>query len=166
LPIQRFNKGAVILDRDSPDLTAERQGFRDAEASYDFASYRPHIAITCEGAPRDVSQIEPFQGELVVGPQEFKRINNDWKKDREETALNKADMRTRAERINGCVVNGGQVSADLSASFTTSQPISLGFLSQTTSQGVVRYRVDEVLDDRTARSARRCTARWSMSPTR
>ena len=147
--IQQFNKGAVVLELDSPDLTAEHQGFRGAGASYDFASYRPHITITWEGAPRDVSQIEPYQGDLVFGPQEFKPINNDWQKEHEETALNKADTRTLAERINDCVVNGGRVSADLSASLTTSRLITLGFLSQASSQGVIRYRVDEVLDDRT-----------------
>jgi hypothetical protein len=147
--IQQFNKGAVVLEFDSPDLAAEHQGFRAAGASYDFATYRPHITITWEGAPRDVSQIEPYQGDLVFGPQEFKPINKDWQKDHEETKLNKADTRTLAERINDCVVNGGRVPADLSASLTTSRLISLGFLCQATSQGVIRYRVDEVLDDRT-----------------
>ena len=147
--IQQFNKGAVVLELDSPDLAAEHQGFRDQGASYDFPSYRPHITITWEGAPRDVSQIEPFQGDLVFGPQEFKPISGDWQKDHIETPLNKADTRTLAERINDCVVNGGQVATDLSASLTTSRLISLGFLSQAASQGVIRYRVDEVLDSRT-----------------
>jgi SPP1 gp7 family putative phage head morphogenesis protein len=61
----------------------------------------------------------------------------------------KADEKTLAERINDCIVNGGRVSAELSASLTTSRLITLGFLSQASSQGVIRYRVDEVLDDRT-----------------
>jgi hypothetical protein len=93
----------VVLELDSPDLTAEYQGFRDAGASYDFASYRPHITITWEAAPREVSQIEPYQGDLVFGPQEFKPINNGRQKDHEETKLKEADTRTLAERINDCV---------------------------------------------------------------
>jgi len=137
---------AVVLAFDAPVLEQHHDRFMDAGGSHDYPSYQPHVTITYQ-APEgvDLSEIEPFDGLLIFGPEEFKPLKANWK----DTIVEKADEKTLAEKINDAVVTGGKVSAEISASLTTSRLVSLGFLSQASSQGVTRYRVDEVLDDRT-----------------
>jgi hypothetical protein len=137
---------AVVLAFDAPVLEQHHDRFMDAGGSHDYPSYQPHVTITYQ-APEglDLSKIEPYDGLLIFGPEEFKPIKGNWK----ETIVEKAEEKTLAEKINDAVVTGGKVSAEISASLTTSRLISLGFLSQASSQGVTRYRVDEILDDRT-----------------
>jgi hypothetical protein len=42
-------------------------------ASHDFDEYQPHVTITYEGSDLDLSKVEPYRGELVFGPEIFRR---------------------------------------------------------------------------------------------
>lgn len=72
------DKGAIVLFFDSLDLTSRWGSFMAAGASWDYESYQPHITITYDGADMDVSKVEPFEGEIVFGPEEFGEINEEW----------------------------------------------------------------------------------------
>lgn len=69
------DKGAVVLKIDSIDLTQEWLEHRRMGASYDYESYVPHVTITYEGAPADLEMVEPYEGDIVLGPLRMELLN-------------------------------------------------------------------------------------------
>ncbi|MCG7574860.1 DUF1073 domain-containing protein [Phaeobacter sp. CNT1-3] len=50
----------------------------EAGASWDHPEYQPHITISyAEDAP-DLSEVEPFKGRILLGPEVFEEIKTDW----------------------------------------------------------------------------------------
>lgn len=72
------DKGAVVMKFASSALAARWQAFRDAGASWDFPEYQPHVTITYDGAPADLSAVEPYGGVLEFGPEVFAELDEDW----------------------------------------------------------------------------------------
>ena len=73
------DKGAVVLLFNSSELSWRHEAIkRDAEASWDFPSYQPHVTITYAGGDLDLSKIEPFRGKLQFGPEIFEEITDGW----------------------------------------------------------------------------------------
>lgn len=66
---------AVVLCFATNRLQERWQEFRDEGASWDFDSYKPHITITYEAIPADV---EPYRGELILGPEIFSEVEENW----------------------------------------------------------------------------------------
>lgn len=62
------DRGAVVLKIESLDLTQEWLEHRRMGASYDYESYVPHVTITYEGAPEDMTMVQPYMGDIVLGP--------------------------------------------------------------------------------------------------
>jgi phage-related protein (TIGR01555 family) len=77
--IEVFGEGAVVLLFNSNMLQWRHQEMVDKGASWDHPDYQPHITIAYEGAPADISKIEPYQGEIILGPELFAEVNEDWK---------------------------------------------------------------------------------------
>ena len=77
--LERFGDDAVVLRFDSPELQERWRQFKDIGASWDYASFQPHVTISYEG-PDDsqLAGIEPYAGDLVFGPEEFAEIDPDW----------------------------------------------------------------------------------------
>ncbi|MGU3455549.1 anti-CBASS protein Acb1 family protein [Brevundimonas sp. M1A4_2e] len=72
-------KGAVVLLFNSSELSWRHEAIRrDAEASWDFPSYQPHVTITYAGGDIDLSKVEPFRGKLQFGPEIFEEITEGW----------------------------------------------------------------------------------------
>lgn len=46
-------------------------------ASHDFDEYQPHVTISY-GFKGDLSQVEPYQGKLVFGPETFEEVDEGW----------------------------------------------------------------------------------------
>jgi hypothetical protein len=76
---------ATVLCFGSELLHARWQEFEDGGASYGFPKYRPHVTISYDGI--DVQSAEPYEGELIFGPENFSEIEDDWSDDLEEIAL-------------------------------------------------------------------------------
>lgn len=72
------DKGAVVLKIEAPALAERWQEFRNAGASWDWPGYKPHVTITYRGAGVDLSKVEPFAGDIVLGPERFAEVNEDW----------------------------------------------------------------------------------------
>lgn len=79
--------GAVVLRFDDPEIEQNWQKFIDQGASWDFDSYHPHVTITwhCDQY-LDLSQVEPYSGPLIFGPEEYKPISDDWQSNHIEKA--------------------------------------------------------------------------------
>ena len=75
------DKGAVVLLFNSSELSWRHEAIkRDADATWDFPSYQPHVTITYAGGDLDLSKVEPYRGKLVFGPEIFAEVDEDWSK--------------------------------------------------------------------------------------
>lgn len=77
--VERFDGGAVVLLFASNMLSWRHDEMVDRGASWDWPEYQPHITISYNGAPADLDGIEAYQGRIVLGPEVFEEINEDWK---------------------------------------------------------------------------------------
>ncbi len=72
------DKGAVVLRFDSYELMQRWGNLINQGASWDFDGFLPHVTITYDGADMDLSKIEPFQGDIVFGPEVMGEIVEDF----------------------------------------------------------------------------------------
>lgn len=73
--VQQGERGAVVLTFSSAELSRRHDEIRrDASASWDFDGYRPHVTLAHIDRPIDLRAIEPFQGDLLLGPEIFAEI--------------------------------------------------------------------------------------------
>lgn len=74
--MEQFGKAQVLVFG-SDVLTYRNMRARDAGCSFDYDEYNPHLTITYD-APLQADQlakVEPYQGELIFGPERFAEIN-------------------------------------------------------------------------------------------
>jgi hypothetical protein len=91
---------AVLLFNDY-GLKWRHEAFMDAGASFDHPEYQPHISISWDAAGVDIDKIEPYQGDLVFGPEIFEEINPDWQAGLVEKAFNPNQPRDPAGSQTG-----------------------------------------------------------------
>ena len=73
------DKGAVVLKFSSPSLLARWGQIRSAGASWDWDGYTPHVTITYDKPDKlDISKVAPFGGAIVLGPEIFASVDDDW----------------------------------------------------------------------------------------
>jgi Putative phage serine protease XkdF len=76
---------ASVLLFASNDLSWRHAQICDGGASWDWDGYSPHITISYQGdsstgvdQPRDLSGIEPYQGQIILGPEVFEPLTEGW----------------------------------------------------------------------------------------
>jgi phage-related protein (TIGR01555 family) len=74
--MERFGE-ATVLCFQSWRIQYRHNAIKDAGASWDHPEYHPHITISYEGAPADLSKVEPYQGEILLGPEIFQEVKED-----------------------------------------------------------------------------------------
>lgn len=74
--MERFGDATVLLFT-AAELRWRHDDIKAAGASWDFPEYQPHITISYEDA-RPLEEIEPYQGEIVLGPEIFAEVDEDW----------------------------------------------------------------------------------------
>lgn len=73
------DKGAVVLLFGSSRLTWRHEDILRAGARSDFPEYQPHVTITWNApANLDLTQVQPFRGKLLFGPEIFEEITEGW----------------------------------------------------------------------------------------
>lgn len=68
---------ATVLRFSSRELSWRHEEIDLAGASWGHPEYAPHITISY-GFKGDLSKVEPYQGEIVLGPELFAEVNEDW----------------------------------------------------------------------------------------
>ncbi|WP_152045491.1 phage portal protein [Aureimonas psammosilenae] len=76
--MEQFGEASVLLIP-GRSLKWRHEEIREAGASWDHPEYQPHITISYGGAPADLSKVKPYQGEIVLGPEIFEPLDEDWK---------------------------------------------------------------------------------------
>lgn len=77
--VEQFDGGAVVLAFSSSRLAWRHEAIKEAGASWDFPDYTPHITISYEPGELDLSKVEPYRGVILLGPEIFAELDEDWK---------------------------------------------------------------------------------------
>ena len=75
------NEGAVVLRFECPQLERDWRRILDAGASWDHPGYKPHVTFTMGDLDVDLDKLEPYDGPLEFGPEEWDEIGTrpaDW----------------------------------------------------------------------------------------
>lgn len=78
---------AVVLHFASQDLAWRNRQMRNAGASWDYAQFLPHIALTYQPGDLDLSKVVPYLGRIVLGPEIFEAIDDGYDTALTEIAL-------------------------------------------------------------------------------
>ncbi|TLX12135.1 phage portal protein [Rhizobium sp. MHM7A] len=71
---------AVVLQFASSRLTWRHEDIKRLGAETDYPDYQPHVTITWQKPDgMDLSKVEPYRGEIILGPEIFEEVNDDWK---------------------------------------------------------------------------------------
>ena len=95
----RFDKGALVLEFESDELTRRWRECQGAGASSNYPEYRPHVTITYENKDVDTAALRPFPGVMHFGPERFRPLDASPT----ERPMEKS-MQPTAEQINSAVV--------------------------------------------------------------
>ena len=93
------DEGAVVLRFDSSILADRWADLCERGCSWDHPEYQPHITISYNAAGLDLSKIEPYRGALMLGPEIFESIHNDWSDSIQENALAYSAIEQRLDEL-------------------------------------------------------------------
>lgn len=83
---------AIVLCFDSVSLTQRWCDFRAAGASWDHPGYQPHITITYNGEGIDLADIDPYEGDLLFGEEDWSILDGKPDNPVEKARANEADI--------------------------------------------------------------------------
>lgn len=75
--MEKFGEARVLVFG-SDSLRWRHEDMRRAGASWDHPDYNPHITISYSDDCPDQGDVEPYQGEIILGPEMFEEIKEDW----------------------------------------------------------------------------------------
>ncbi len=73
------DKGAIVMKFASTALQERWKATQKAGCSWDYESYQPHITITYSKPDFDVSDIQPFAGDIILGPEIMEDMKENWR---------------------------------------------------------------------------------------
>jgi len=75
-----FGEGATVLVFTASSLSYRHQDLmRNLEGStWDYPDYQPHIAITYNKGDVDLETVEPYKGEIILGPECFDPVDDNY----------------------------------------------------------------------------------------
>jgi phage-related protein (TIGR01555 family) len=82
--MEKFGEAKVLLFK-AAELDWRHDDIKRAGASWDHPEYQSHITISYDPDAPDLADVEPYQGEIVLGPEIFAEVNEDWKAGVSET---------------------------------------------------------------------------------
>lgn len=146
--VEQFGK-ATVLHFTSSDLANRNFELQMLGATTDFPQFKSRITVSYNGAPDDATQVLPYGGDLVFGPEVHRQINEDWNTGGVTEVMLKAEELDLADKLNAATMGTGKKLFDIGANLTTSRLIAFGFLSQASQSGHTTYQINEILDDKT-----------------
>lgn len=81
--MEQFGDATVLLFT-ANELRWRNEAVTEAGGSWDHPEYQPHITISY-GFKGDLSKVEPYQGPIVLGPELFSEVKEDWAEGLKET---------------------------------------------------------------------------------
>lgn len=81
--MEQFGEATVLLFT-ANELRWRNEAVTAAGGSWEHPEYQPHITISY-GFKGELSKVEPFQGPIVLGPELFSEVKEDWAEGLKET---------------------------------------------------------------------------------
>jgi len=75
--MEQFGEARVLLFKAS-ELEWRHEAMEEAGATWDHEEYQPHITISYDPESPDLANVEPYQGEIILGPELFAEVEEDW----------------------------------------------------------------------------------------
>lgn len=75
--MQQFGDATVLLIA-CRDISWRHREIMRAGGSHDFPDYQPHITIGYNPSRKSLNDIEPYQGEIRLGPEIFAEVVDNW----------------------------------------------------------------------------------------
>lgn len=97
--VHQFEGGATVLRFESFKLRSRFRQFMDGGCTYDYDAYLPHITITYQQHGLNLDAIEPFTGDLILGPEIFEALDENWKDGIKESVAKAAPAQTIPRRL-------------------------------------------------------------------
>ncbi|WP_439634965.1 DUF2213 domain-containing protein [Oceanicaulis sp.] len=72
------DNGAIVLKIASDRLKYRHEEFLAKGASWDWPGFQPHVTITYRGTSVDLGRVEPYQGDIILGPEVYSEVDEDW----------------------------------------------------------------------------------------
>jgi phage-related protein (TIGR01555 family) len=98
--LERFgpDKDCVVLLFNSDALRWRHDHFKEIGASWDWPEYQPHITISYKvPVDLDLDSIEPYRGEIKLGPEIFEQVKENWHASIQEDAEYVEEQHPRGE---------------------------------------------------------------------
>ncbi|MBG6211693.1 phage-related protein (TIGR01555 family) [Labrenzia sp. EL_126] len=76
--MERFGD-AVVLQFASSRLNWRHEDIKRLGAETDHPEYQPHITVSWNAPDIDLTEVEPYQGRIVLGPEIFEEVDDNWK---------------------------------------------------------------------------------------
>lgn len=74
--MEQFGEARVLLFK-AAELDWRHENIKAAGASWDHSEYQSHITISYDPESPDLESVEPYQGEIILGPEIFSEIDED-----------------------------------------------------------------------------------------
>jgi phage-related protein (TIGR01555 family) len=74
--MEQFGEATVLLFN-ANELRWRHEAVIEAGGSWDHPEFQPHITISY-GFKGDLAKVQPYQGEIVLGPELFAEVKEDW----------------------------------------------------------------------------------------
>lgn len=81
--MEQFGEAHVLLFK-AAELDWRHENIKAAGASWDHPEYQSHITISYDPDSPDLDSIEPYQGEIILGPELFAEVKEDWSENLKE----------------------------------------------------------------------------------
>jgi hypothetical protein len=81
--MERFGEARVLLFKAS-ELEWRHEAMKSAGATWDHPEYQPHITISYDPEAPELSNVEAYQGEIILGPELFAEVKEDWSENLKE----------------------------------------------------------------------------------
>lgn len=75
--IDQFGDARVLLFTDD-ELKWRHERIKEAGATWDHAEYQPHITVSYDPDAPDLADVQPYQGPIILGPEIFAKLDEDW----------------------------------------------------------------------------------------
>lgn len=76
--VEMFGAGAIVLAFGSTKLAWRHESICQRGASWDYDDYNPHITITYKRGDLNLNDVEPYRGEILLGPEIFEEVKTEF----------------------------------------------------------------------------------------
>lgn len=95
------DKGAVVLKFEHDELSKRWRDLCAQGCSWDYPEYTPHVTISYDSPDMDLSDVAPYGGKIILGPELFEEVVEDWDSTIKEQTVKAAPSQALQLSVHG-----------------------------------------------------------------